>query len=91
MSTNAPNIAQVARIPDQKAGPSYLKYTLIGALAGAFIYCLILIIRYLLDDTIHTASDMENTLELFRLLQFQTVSHWDRMRTALNMEKQNLD
>lgn len=59
MSTNAPNIAQVARIPDQKAGPSYLKYTLIGALAGAFIYCLILIIRYLLDDTIHTASDME--------------------------------
>lgn len=37
MSTNAPNIAQVARIPDQKAGPSYLKYTLIGALAGAFI------------------------------------------------------
>ena len=52
MSTNAPNIAQVARIPDQKAGPSYLKYTLIGALAGAFIYCLILIIRYLLDDTV---------------------------------------
>lgn len=59
MSTYAPNIAQEARLADEKAGPSYTKYTLIGALIGAIIYCLIVIVQYLLDDTIHTASDME--------------------------------
>lgn len=59
MSTHAPNIAQVAKLPDHKAGPSYMKYTMIGGLAGAFIYCIVIIIGYLLDDTIHTAADME--------------------------------
>jgi capsular polysaccharide biosynthesis protein len=59
MSTHAPNIAQVARIPDHKAGPSYMKYTLMGGLVCAVIYCIVLIVGYLMDDTIHTSADME--------------------------------
>ena len=59
MSTNAPNVAQKAKIADRKAGPSYTKYTMIGALAGAFLYCMYIVVKYLMDDTIHTADDME--------------------------------
>ncbi|OUQ68164.1 capsular polysaccharide biosynthesis protein [Eubacterium sp. An11] len=59
MSTNPPNIAQQAQLPDEKAAPSYARYTLIGALLGAILYCAYLTVRYLLDDTIRTLEDME--------------------------------
>ncbi len=59
MSTNPPNIAQTAQLPDEKAAPSYSRYTLMGALLGAVIFCGILLVRYLLDDTIRTSEDME--------------------------------
>lgn len=59
MSTNAPNIAQKARLADEKAAPSNIKYTLIGALLGAFLYSALVIVRHLMDDTIHTSEDME--------------------------------
>ena len=67
MSTNAPNVAQKAKLADHKDGPSYTKYTMIGALAGAFLYCMYLVVKYLMDDTIHTADDMENYFGLVPL------------------------
>jgi len=43
MGSNAPNVAERARLADQKSGPSYTKYTMIGAAVGlircAVIYC----------------------------------------------------
>lgn len=67
MSTNAPNVAQKAKLADRKDGPSYTKYTMIGALAGAFLYCLYIVIKYLMDDTIHTAEDMEKYFDIVPL------------------------
>ena len=59
MNTNPPNIAQEAKIPDAKAAPSYKKYTLMGALLGACLCAAYWIIMFLLDDSIHSAEDME--------------------------------
>ena len=59
METSAPNVAQRAKLADRKSGPSYMKYTMMGALLGAFCYCAFLIFGYLTDDTIHTPEDME--------------------------------
>lgn len=59
MSSNAPNVAERARIADQKTGPSYTKYTMIGAVIGLLLSCGVIIARYLMDDTIHSAEDME--------------------------------
>lgn len=59
MSTRAPNIAQIARVAKSKTAPNCIKYTLIGAILGALIYCLIVFINYRMDDTIHTADDLE--------------------------------
>ena len=67
MSTNAPNVAQKAKVADRKDGPSYTKYTMIGALAGAFLYCLYIVVKYLMDDTIHTADDMEKYFDIVPL------------------------
>ena len=59
MSTDAPNIAQVARLADRKAGPSYTKYTLMGGIVGAAACCAFIVFTHLMDDTIRTAEDME--------------------------------
>ncbi len=60
MSTTKPNIVQRGKLEEKKVGPSYLKYTLIGGILLAGIYCIVLIIRFLLDDTLKTAEDIEN-------------------------------
>lgn len=78
MSTNAPNIAQVARVADKKTGPSYLKYTAIGAVLGALIYCILVIVGYLMDDTIHSAEDME---KYFGIVPLTTIPESDQFRT----------
>ena len=74
MSTNAPNVAQKAKLADHKNGPSYTKYTVIGALAGAFLYCMYLVVKYLMDDTIHTADDMEKYFDIVPLAVIPDVS-----------------
>ena len=74
MSSNAPNVAQKAKLADHKDGPSYTKYTMIGALAGAFLYCMYLVVKYLMDDTIHTADDMEKYFDIVPLAVIPDVS-----------------
>ena len=74
MSTNAPNVAQKAKLADHKNGPSYTKYTVIGALAGAFLSCMYLVVKYLMDDTIHTADDMEKYFDIVPLAVIPDVS-----------------
>jgi len=47
-------IVDYAVIPSSKSGPSYTKNTAIGGLAGFVLVAAIIIIRYLLDDSIHS-------------------------------------
>lgn len=74
MSTNPPNIAQNAKIAETKAGPSYKKYTLMGALLGACLCAAYWIIMFLLDDSIHSADDME---KYFGMVPLTTIPESD--------------
>ena len=74
MSTLAPNIAQHAKLPEHKAAPSYAKFTLMGGLLGLLLCCGVLIVRYLMDDTIHTADDMEKYFDIVPLAVIPDVS-----------------
>lgn len=74
MSTLAPNIAQHAKLPEYKAGPSYSKYTMMGGLLGLVLCCGVLVVRYLMDDTIHTADDMEKYFDIVPLAVIPDVS-----------------
>ncbi len=60
MSTTKPNIVQRGKLEPVKVGPNYLKWLLLGGAIFAGIYCIILIIRFLFDDTLKTAEDIEN-------------------------------
>ena len=76
MSTMAPNIAQHAQLAEHKANPSYSKYTLMGAVIGFILCAGVLITGYLLDDTVHTAEDME---KFFGLVPLTTIPDSDEV------------
>lgn len=59
MSTNAPNIAQRARIDRKKVSPSYIKFTLIGFILGLVGSAGFFVVQYIRDDSISSAEDLE--------------------------------
>lgn len=67
MNTTEPNIAQEAKLPEHKFGPSYAKFTIIGALLGVILCCAYFIAIYMMDDTIHSAEDIEKYFGLVPL------------------------
>lgn len=67
MDIEAVNVVETANMPTEKASPSVLKWTVIGGVIGAFIVCVIILLRYLMDDTIKTTEDVEKYLGLSTL------------------------
>ncbi len=67
MDIDAVNVVEEANLPTEKAGPSVAKWTLIGGIIGVFLVCVIVLIHYLLDDTIKTSEDVERYLGLSTL------------------------
>lgn len=59
MGASAPNIAEDAIVPPTRSSPSYSRNMIIGALLAALAYCIFLVIRLMMNDTIVTAEDME--------------------------------
>ena len=64
MDIEAVNVVETANMPTTQAGPSTLRNTLIGAVLGAFVVIAVLIVRFLMDDTIKTSEDVEKYLQL---------------------------
>ena len=67
MDIDEVNVVEEANMPTTKAGPSIPKWTLVGGALGAFLVCVIILIHYLLDDTIKTSEDVEKYLGLSTL------------------------
>ena len=87
MSTKAPNIAQHAKLPEYKAAPSYSRYTMMGGLLGLLLCAGVLIVRYLMDDTIHTAEDMEKYFGLVPLTVIPESDQVAQMETTHSSKK----
>lgn len=87
MSTKEPNIAQHAKLPEYKAAPSYSKYTMMGGLLGLILCAGVLIVRYLMDDTIHTAEDMEKYFGLVPLTVIPESEQVAQMETTHSSKK----
>lgn len=62
MDIEAVNIVETANMPTEKASPSIVKWTLIGGMLGMFLLSVLILIRYLLDDTIKSSEDVEKYL-----------------------------
>ena len=67
MDIQAVNVAETANMPMKKAGPSVLKNTLIGGVLGVFLMIAIVLVRFLMDDTVKTPEDVEKYLQLSTL------------------------
>ncbi len=67
MDIDAVNVVEPANMPTEKAGPSVMKWTFFGGLAGVFLISAIIIVLYLLDDTIKCSEDAEKYLGLSTL------------------------
>jgi len=67
MDIDAVNVVEEANLPTIKAGPSVLKWTAIGGVLGVFLICAVILVHYLLDDTIKSSEDVERYLGLSTL------------------------
>ncbi len=63
----AVNVVEEANLPAAPSSPSVVKWTCIGGLLGIFVCAMILVIRFLLDDTVKTSDDVEKYLGLSTL------------------------
>lgn len=59
MECNEPHVAEEAVAPTHRAGPSYVRNTVIGALVLALLVYGVYVVQYLYDDSIRTEEDME--------------------------------
>ena len=67
MDIEAVNVVETANMPMEKASPSVSMWTLAGGAIGVFLLCVIILIQYLLDDTIKSSEDVEKYLGLSTL------------------------
>ena len=67
METSEPNIAEQAILPQEKSSPSLTLNTLAGALAAVVFELGILTIRFVMDDTLNTAEEVEKSLGIMPL------------------------
>lgn len=67
MDIQAVTIVDEANLPLAPSEPSVPKWTLFGLMGGIFLCAAVLVIRFLLDDTIKTSDDIEKYLGLSTL------------------------
>jgi capsular polysaccharide biosynthesis protein len=62
MDTDKPNIFEDGKIEVAPISPNVKRYTMIGGIIGLLLASAIIIITHLMDDTIHSAEDIEKYL-----------------------------
>lgn len=67
MAVDAVNLVDEGNVPLNPYEPSVKKYALIGVLAGGFLAVAVILVLYLLDDTIKSSEDIEKYLKLSTL------------------------
>lgn len=80
MDIQAVNVVDEANLPEKPASPSVPKWTLMGAVLGAVMAMAIILARYMLDDTIRTADDVEKYLGLSTLGQIPVREDADKLK-----------
>jgi capsular polysaccharide biosynthesis protein len=67
MDIEAVNVVDEANLPEEPSEPSVVKWTIAGFLLGLLACAAVVIIRFLLDDTIKSSEDIEKYLTLSTL------------------------
>ena len=67
MAIDAVNVVDEANYPTKKSGPNCTRWALIAAMIGFILSAGIVILRYILDDSVKTSEDVERYLGLSTL------------------------
>lgn len=67
MDIEAVNVVEEANLPENPASPSVIKWTVLGLALGMCACAGVILLKYLLDDTIKTGEDVEKYLGLSTL------------------------
>ena len=59
MESPPPNVYEDAIVPTTKSSPSYSRNILLGAMLAAVVYCGVLVVLYLMDDSFNTPDDID--------------------------------
>lgn len=91
MDIQAVNVADEANLPTSPASPSIAKWTALGLLLGAFLCAMVIIVRFLLDDTIKTSEDIERYLELSTLAMIPIIEAPDKNKKKKGSRRRHYD
>lgn len=64
MDIQAVNLVDEANLPAYPSSPKVARWTLVGMLLGAFLCAAVILVHFMLDDTIKTSDDIERYLGL---------------------------
>ena len=64
MSTQTPSIVESAVVPKHSVGPNIRKNVLVGGVGLMAAFAAVIVVLYLLDDTIKSEDDIEKYLKL---------------------------
>ena len=67
MDIEAVNVAEEANLPESPSSPSVMKWTALGLLLGMCLCAGVILLKFLLDDTVKTSEDVEKYLGLSTL------------------------
>ena len=67
MDTDKPKVVEEAVTPARPSSPSVLKNTALGGIAGAVLAVGVIVVIYLMNDTIQTEEDVRKYLNLHTL------------------------
>lgn len=67
MDTDEPNIVENAVVAKEPSSPSTLKNTVVGAMLGAILAMGVILVRFMMKDTIETEEDVRKYLDLHTL------------------------
>ena len=83
MNTDQPSIVADAVVPAKPSSPSLKRNVLLGALLGFVLCAGVLVVKFLLDDTIKTAEDVEKYLRINTLAAIPLEHGQEPSRKAL--------
>lgn len=95
MNLEAVNVIDEADLPSSPSSPNVTKNTAIGVMMGVILAVAIIVIRYLLDDSIVTPDDVERYLGLsvlasIPILEDESKRKKRRRRVDMQLENENL-
>ncbi len=61
MNTQEPTIAEEAYVPERPSSPSTMKNVVMAGLLGVLLAMAVIVVIYLMDDTIKSSDDVENS------------------------------